>query len=217
MRDLPTGLAERLESGAASLCHAWIVTLKDGARLGFTDHDRALEVAGVTCSAASGWTAGAADAEVGLEGGSASAAGVLDHESVDEAELAAGRWDGAQVELWRVDWSAPELRVRLWTGTVSRLVRQGEGFTAEIEGPLAALRRVAGRTYGRLCDAALGDPRCGVDLQAHPGASCDKRFATCRDQFANAVNFRGFPDMPGDDFLAVVPGAGERHDGSSRR
>ncbi|HYF53947.1 MAG TPA: DUF2163 domain-containing protein [Salinarimonas sp.] len=32
-------------------------------------------------------------------------------------------------------------------------------------------------------------------------AGCDKRFATCRDRFANAANFRGFPHMPGTDFL----------------
>ena len=32
-------------------------------------------------------------------------------------------------------------------------------------------------------------------------AGCDKRFATCRDEFANGVNFRGFPHMPGNDFV----------------
>ena len=32
-------------------------------------------------------------------------------------------------------------------------------------------------------------------------AGCDKQFATCRDKFRNGVNFRGFPHMPGDDFV----------------
>ena len=31
---------------------------------------------------------------------------------------------------------------------------------------------------------------------------CDKQFATCRARFANAVNYRGFPHMPGNDFIA---------------
>ncbi|MDX5493645.1 MAG: phage BR0599 family protein, partial [Alphaproteobacteria bacterium] len=35
----------------------------------------------------------------------------------------------------------------------------------------------------------------------------DKQFTTCRDRFANAVNFRGFPHMPGNDF--VMASAGE--------
>lgn len=33
-------------------------------------------------------------------------------------------------------------------------------------------------------------------VQLVPG--CDKQFATCRDKFANAANFRGHPHMPGD-------------------
>jgi uncharacterized phage protein (TIGR02218 family) len=39
-------------------------------------------------------------------------------------------------------------------------------------------------------------------------AGCDKRFATCRDRFGNAVNFRGFPQIPGNDFVLqyAVPG-----------
>lgn len=28
---------------------------------------------------------------------------------------------------------------------------------------------------------------------------CDKRFATCKAKFANALNFRGFPHLPGND------------------
>ncbi len=46
-------------------------------------------------------------------------------------------------------------------------------------------------------------------------AGCDKRFATCRDRFANTVNFRGFPHIPGNDFIVSVPVPGSgRHDGS---
>jgi uncharacterized phage protein (TIGR02218 family) len=40
-------------------------------------------------------------------------------------------------------------------------------------------------------------------------AGCDKRFATCRDRFANAVNFRGFPHIPGNDFVVSYPNPGE--------
>jgi uncharacterized phage protein (TIGR02218 family) len=35
---------------------------------------------------------------------------------------------------------------------------------------------------------------------------CDKRFATCRDRFANAANFRGEPHLPGNDLLTRYPG-----------
>lgn len=39
-------------------------------------------------------------------------------------------------------------------------------------------------------------------------AGCDKRFATCRDRFGNGDNFRGFPQIPGNDFLVSSPTAG---------
>lgn len=40
-------------------------------------------------------------------------------------------------------------------------------------------------------------------------AGCDKRFATCRDKFGNGVNFRGFPHLPGNDFIIGGASAGD--------
>jgi uncharacterized phage protein (TIGR02218 family) len=36
---------------------------------------------------------------------------------------------------------------------------------------------------------------------------CDKTFATCRAKFDNAVNFRGFPHVPGTDQVLSYPDA----------
>lgn len=38
-------------------------------------------------------------------------------------------------------------------------------------------------------------------------AGCDKNFVTCRDRFANSINFRGEPHLPGNDLLTRYPGA----------
>ena len=47
-------------------------------------------------------------------------------------------------------------------------------------------------------------------------AGCDKAFGTCRDRFNNIVNFRGFPHMPGNDFVMRYPVQGEPgNDGGS--
>lgn len=47
-------------------------------------------------------------------------------------------------------------------------------------------------------------------------AGCDKRFATCRNRFNNAVNFRGFPHIPGNDFVMRYAVEGEPgNDGGS--
>ena len=216
MRDIPIELVARIESGAAMLCHAWVLTRTNGVIMGFTDHDRDLTVEGVVCRAASGWTGGTVEGDVGLGAGSAVVAGVLDDAAISDSDVEAGLYDRAKIELWRVDWERPDLKVRLWTGKLAKIRREGERFTAELEGPLAALERVVGRTCGRDCDATLGDARCRVDRDAFPGLDCDRRWQTCVGTFANGVNYQGFPDIPGDDFLTAMPVEGGRNDGGSR-
>ena len=47
-------------------------------------------------------------------------------------------------------------------------------------------------------------------------AGCDKQFSTCRDKFANQINFRGFPHVPGNDFIVSYPGRDDAaNDGAS--
>jgi uncharacterized phage protein (TIGR02218 family) len=35
-------------------------------------------------------------------------------------------------------------------------------------------------------------------------AGCDKRFETCKARFSNTINFRGFPSIPGNQFLTKI-------------
>lgn len=46
------------------------------------------------------------------------------------------------------------------------------------------------------------EPGQGFEL----AMGCDKSLPTCRDRFANTLNFRGFPDMPGPDAVIAGPG-----------
>lgn len=47
-------------------------------------------------------------------------------------------------------------------------------------------------------------------------AGCDKLADTCGRKFDNYLNFRGFPDIPGEDWVTAYPKDGEVHDGGSR-
>jgi uncharacterized phage protein (TIGR02218 family) len=47
-------------------------------------------------------------------------------------------------------------------------------------------------------------------------AGCDKQFATCRTKFDNVPNFRGFPHVPGNDFMLSVVSQKDKNDGKSR-
>src|SRR5438067_79966 len=44
---------------------------------------------------------------------------------------------------------------------------------------------------------------CKIELRE----GCDKRFQTCVERFANGINFRGEPHLPGNDLLTRYPGA----------
>lgn len=65
-----------------------------------------------------------------------------------------------------------------------------------------------------------GSDAAGINLAQSPGADklsgsrvelfegCDKQLITCAIRFANSVNFRGEPYLPGNDLLTRYPGAG---------
>ena len=65
------------------------------------------------------------------------------------------------------------------------------------------------------CDAVLGDARCTV-AHDHPAFAlgCDRALATCRDRFGNVPNFRGFPHIPGNDFVLRYPRQGDALNGA---
>ena len=114
----------------------------------------------------------------------------------------------------RADWQRPDLgMVHVWSGYLSEIQYARSGrFEAELVSLKADLERPIGRVLQRQCDAQLGDERCGVDPA---GRTCDQRFQTCRDVFSNTENFRGFPDMPGNDFVLAGPAA-SGNDGGKR-
>lgn len=48
-------------------------------------------------------------------------------------------------------------------------------------------------------------------------AGCDKRMETCRLKFLNLLNYQGFPDIPGEDWLMSVPKRTSANTGGSLR
>lgn len=207
MRAISETFAGRLAGGVTTTCLCWKITRRDGQVLRLTEHDAPLTVAGERYESGVGLEGAVFRQVAGLAPGQASARGALNHDAITEEDLEAGLWDGAQVDVWRVDWQSPEERVHVWSGRLSEIRRGALGFEAELVSLKADLERPVGRVYARRCDAVLGDARCGVDVGAFPGAVCDHRFETCRDVFGNVENFRGFPHIPGTDFVLAGPAA----------
>jgi uncharacterized phage protein (TIGR02218 family) len=166
MIDIPAALQARLDAGATTLAWCWVITRRDGAVFGFTDHDRPLSAAGVACEPESGLSPGETRAEAGFSPARGAVFGALSSERITEADLDNGVWDGARVEVYRVDWSEPDLSFQTFTGEIGALRRGEQGFEAELAGLTARLDRLITRVFARSCDAELGDARCRVDLDA---------------------------------------------------
>lgn len=264
------------EVTALGLC--WRLVRRDGGALGFTTHDRDLNIGGLVYRAAPGMLPSAIAQGEGLEVDSLDVAGALTADAITADDLAAGRWDGARVRVFAVDCERPEAPpIMLARGELGAVSAAGAKFEAELRGPTAVLDAPVCETTSPECRAQLGDKRCRVDLagrmlratvascdgdgivtlavdgdleryrfgrllwltgansgvaspvieagagtlrlrEAPPFAveegaaveivdGCDKRLETCRDRFANTLNFRGEPHLPGNDLLTRYPGS----------
>lgn len=166
MKGIPPALAEALTGPATTLATCWRLTRRDGAAFGFTDHDRVLAFDGTEFRPELGFEASATTLEPGFAAGSSEATGILSSDRIAEAELAAGLWDGARVEVFLVDWTNTEARLLLRRAVVGEVSRAGNAFRAELRGLAHLADQPQGRVFSHLCDADLGDGRCALDLEA---------------------------------------------------
>jgi uncharacterized phage protein (TIGR02218 family) len=289
MRVIEAGLAAHVAQGETTLAHCWRIRRKDGLVLGFTDHDRALVFDGTEFLPSHGLDGGEVPAKLGGQVETSEVLGVIHAEAISEDDILLGHYDGAVVESWRVNWADVSQRLLLRTDAIGEIVREDGVFRAELRSAQQGLNATRGRVYHGLCDAELGDARCGVDLASSRGnatviavedayrvrvsglgefadgwfgfgkalwsggrrngltdgvmshgrvagvdvlsfavklgdwvvpgdtlmvtAGCDRRFATCKAKFANGVNFRGFPHIPGSDYVLRHPRNGDALDG----
>jgi len=164
MKTLPTGLQAHLDGGTTTLAWCWRLTRSDGQVFGFTDHDLALTFDGTTFQPESGFTASEIRSGSDLSVDAQDAEGVLTSTTITETDILDGRWDNAAVEIWRVNWQDVSQRVLMRRGAIGQVRRGQVQFVAEMR-PLAhVLGQSVGRTFQASCDAALGDARCGVNL-----------------------------------------------------
>jgi uncharacterized phage protein (TIGR02218 family) len=153
-----------LDTGATTLAWCWRLSRADGTRFGFTDHDRDLAFDGTDFEAGSGFTGTEVRQSLGLAVDNLDATGALTSDRLGEVDLAAGLFDDARVEIWRVNWADTAQRALIMAGSVGE-VKRGEGaFTAELRSLAHYLNQEKGRIYQYACDATLGSAACGIDI-----------------------------------------------------
>jgi uncharacterized phage protein (TIGR02218 family) len=71
---------------------------------------------------------------------------------------------------------------------------------------------VSGEAVIELWEPMAGEITTGDAFSVTAG--CDKSWKTCQERFGNGVNFRGFPFLPGNDWVTSYPNRGEGNDGN---
>lgn len=153
-------LIEHLSGGLTTLSRCWLLERRDGWKAGFTDHDGDLTFDGVTFKANTGLTSTAVMQTTGLSIDNTEALGILTDASVREADIQSGRFDGAKVEAWLVNWMDTNQRELQFRGHLGEITRSGGAFRAELLGLSEALNQPQGRAYMKTCTEGLQ----GVDL-----------------------------------------------------
>lgn len=149
-----------------TLALCWRIERRDGVAVALTDHDRDLRIDGIVHQAAPGMTPSAISRSDGLEADTMDVGGALTAAAITERDLTCGRWDGARVALFAVDWAAGGDPIPLGEGTVGAVETRNGGFTAELSGPTAALAAPVVEETSPDCRAELGDKRCRVPMAA---------------------------------------------------
>lgn len=165
---VPLTVRRLYDTKCTTLCRCWTLTRTDGTVFGFTDHDNDLTIKvdgeDVLCEASSGLTASAIDRQSNLATDTADLFGALISDRLSEDLLAAGLFDNAQLEMWIVNWKNTRQRSLFVSGSIGEVSRGRTAFKAELRTRAHYLNQDRGRVYSKLCDADLGDERCGVDL-----------------------------------------------------
>ena len=283
MKQLETAFAAHLQSGATTLCFCWRLIRSDGITYGLTDHDAELWFDGTEFVPATGGDGSEQAVKLGGATDTSELLAVVTSSAITEDDIRLGRYDGASVETWRVNWRDTAVRHLMRRDRIGEITLEDGVFRCELRSAQSDLNRKQGRYYQALCGTELGSAQCGIALNApayaasgtvlsvegtsrlrvagltgfKPGwfgfgkltwksgnkaglcdriaghgsdalgvwldldtevaewvvagdafgatAGCDRLFSTCRDRFANSVNFRGFPHIPGSDFILTYP------------
>lgn len=153
-----------LEGEVTTIAFCWRIERRDGIAIGFTSHDRDLLIGGLPYRSTPGMLPSAIEKSDGLDADAVDVTGALTSEAIREDDLRAGRWDGAGLKMFAVDWNAPEETVPLARGELGAVSLEGGRFTAELRGPTAMLETPVVEETSPECRAELGDQRCRVDM-----------------------------------------------------
>jgi len=167
----------------------WRILRRDGVTLGFTSHDRDLWLDGVLHRASPGMLPSSIRRTGDVEPDSAEVRGALTHDAIRSQDLAAGRFDGAQIRIGVVDWESGDHEV-LYAGTVGAITEEDGAFSVDLVSRKAELHRDPVPRTSPACRAEFCGPGCNLN----PAAFTREVRLLGIDTPANSARFDGALD-----------------------
>ncbi len=165
MRTASSNLTAHIAGEVTSIAICWKLTLVGGTVLGFTDHTSDLTISSQLYKAATGFSPTSVETKDKFSVDNLDVEGVLDAASITEADIMAGKYDFAEIEIFMVNVTDLSQGIithrRGWLGEVS--VKNGQ-FVAEVRGLAQKLQQNIGELFSPTCRAVFGDARCKANL-----------------------------------------------------
>ncbi|HEQ98803.1 MAG TPA: DUF2163 domain-containing protein [candidate division Zixibacteria bacterium] len=165
-KTIGTNLKDHLAANLSTLAVCWRILRQDGEEFFFTSHDVDLVIDGDTYEASSGMLPKSLSQKRDLSADNMEAMSYLDSEKITEADIEAGLFDYADVDIFFVNYSdLTQGKLYLVKGWKLGEVRiEDNDFFAEIRGKGQLLQQNVCDLFSPHCRADLGDSQCGVDL-----------------------------------------------------
>lgn len=168
MRTASTNMALHLAGEVTTLAVCWKLSLVGGTIMGFTDHTSDLTISSQLYKAATGFSPTSVETKDKFSVDNLDVAGILDAAAITEADIMAGKYDFAEIEIFMVnvtDLSQGTVTQRRgWLGEVT--MKNGQ-FVAEVRGLAQKLSQNIVDLYSPTCRAVFGDGRCKANLASY--------------------------------------------------
>lgn len=163
-RLLPPGMQGYLSGGACTDCLCWRVDAPFVTTQGFTDHNRDVIFDGITYQSITSFSASAIEDQAGFAVSNLELLGGQAEDSINDDDVRAGRYDGATIRIYLVNWANPTMRIVLRKGSLGQVTSGDLSFRAELRGLGQRFQQYIGTLSAQKCRARENFGGTGIGL-----------------------------------------------------
>jgi uncharacterized phage protein (TIGR02218 family) len=213
-RTISVALKAHLQGEVQTLAFCAKLTRRDGSVQGFTSADMTLEVDGVFYEECDTVMASGIRSSEGTGVDNLDIFGLIDAESITDVNIRAGRYDGAEVEIFVVNYEdLTQGQLILVSGTFGELAMRDGEWIAEVRALMQRIAQQLGELTSLQCRVKeLGDARCkfvlvvGTHINARTVFSVTSTIVVTFDADTNVSGFYnyGTVEMTSGDNAGLV-------------